>query len=151
MNTVNSFQYHSQQFSASQTQKTRNTWVQRRWRQGSTCHHSFPPQTVWKSAKCKCKRSRNDGWYKQFSKCLRTELPRRRQSRMTLHRRRIQAMTSLTLADVSTVAAANARKKLQTTASLRPSWWKWQTRWNVPCLSVWGWSVSRLIEETQVL
>ena len=47
---------------------------------------------------------------------------------MTLHRRRIQAMTSLTLADVSTaadaeVAAANARKKLQTTASLKPSEW----------------------------
>ena len=26
------------------------------------------------------------------------------------------------------LAAANARKKRQTTASLRPSWWKWQTR-----------------------
>ena len=80
------------------------------------------------SARCEYERSRHDGWYKQFSKCLRTELPRRRQSRMTLHRRRIQAMTSLTLADVSTasdaeVAAASARKKLQTTASLKPSEW----------------------------
>ena len=96
MNTVNSFQYHRLSF------------------QGSTIHHSFPPQTVWKSAKCEYERSRYDGWYKQFSKCLQTELPRRRQSRMTLHRRRIQAMTSLTLA---------TSVQLQTTASLKPSEW----------------------------
>ena len=49
------------------------------------------------------------------------------------HRWRVLAMTSLSLAnDIAAsdakLAAANARKRLQTTASLKPSWWTLRTR-----------------------
>ena len=57
----------------------------------------------------------------------------------TLHRWRLRAMTSLSwangIASLDANSTANARKKRQTTASLRPSWWKWRTRWNVLSLS----------------
>ena len=70
-----------------------------------------------------------------------TRMPRcGKPSRMTLHRGRVRAMTSLSWANGiaspdAKLTAANARKGRQTTASLRPSWWKWRTRWNVPFLS----------------
>ena len=71
MNTVNSFQYHRLSFQHHRLRKRGKLGYnddEDRDRHVTTAFY----------LKQFGERSRHDGWYKQFSKCLRTELPQRR-------------------------------------------------------------------------
>ena len=121
---------HSQtELSGSQTHSTLG---RKRLRQDRRCerrtHHSLLLKTVMNPPQVQYERTQHDGWCGQCEQYL---LPRRRPSRMTLHRWSVLVMTSLLFADGialsdARLAAPSARKRLRTTASLKPSWW---TKW----------------------
>ena len=98
--------------------------------------------TVDESAKCRPS--------SQLHMChcatIRAMLARRRPSRMTLHRWRVRAMTSLALANGicssrPEVGSSECEKEAADDSKTKPSWSTLRTPWNVPSLSEWGWSL----------